>query len=228
MKGSELINALKNKFGVKNNAELAKYLGVSGMHPKNLEDQKQDLGTKQIANLVDKAMTKGRTEGTQQERDKILKNFITPITEYFPIEKVDSKHGKNYEISPPGEHKDKWETLRKELQKANSGIYIFYDSSGRAIYVGKTAGTKISLWARMKMSFNHDQQKSRKLYSIDHGTNAKRQEQKLGPKPVQLHGLAKYFSAYEVDPGMVHNIEALLIRAFADNLMNKKMETFKL
>lgn len=227
MKGSELINALKHKFGVKNNANLAKFLGVSGMHPKNLEDQKKELGPKQIAYLVDKAITKAQSEGKQQERCEILRGFITPIKEYFPIEKVESRHGKNYEISPPVSYRDIWKKLREELQKAYSGIYIFYDSSGRAIYVGKTAGTKISLWTRMKMSFNHDQQKSRKLYSIDHGPGAKTQNQKLGPKPVQLHELAKYFSAYEVDPGMVHNIEALLIRAFADNLMNKKMETFK-
>jgi hypothetical protein len=36
----------------------------------------------------------------------------------------------------------------------------------------------------------------------------------------------KYFSAYEVAPNFTRNIEALLIRAFADNLMNKKMENF--
>ena len=227
MKGSELIAALREKFGVKNNANLAKYLGVSGMHPKNLEEQKKDLGPKQITNLVDKAMTKAQAEGARQKQEEIHKNFIKSIVEYFPIEKVESKHGKNYEISPPESYKKKWVTLRKDLQESKSGIYIFYDSSGRAIYVGKTAGTTISLWARMKLSFNHDQQKSRKLYCIDHGPKAKTQAQKLGPKPVQLHELAKYFSAYKIDPYMIHNTEALLIRSFADNLMNKKMETFK-
>lgn len=118
------------------------------------------------------------------------------------------------------------QNIRKELENTKSGIYIFYDSSGRAIYVGKTSARTGSLWARMKSSFNHDQQKSRQLYRIDHSPNAKLLDKKLGPKPVQLHELAKYFSAYEVDSNFVDNIEALLIRAFADNLMNKKMENF--
>ena len=89
-----------------------------------------------------------------------------------------------------------------------------------------STSAKSSLWARMKSSFNHGPQKSRQLYRIDHSPNAKPLDQKLGPKHVQLHELAKYFSAYEVDPNFTHNIEALLIRAFADNLMNKKMENF--
>lgn len=123
--------------------------------------------------------------------------------------------------------KVEWKDIRNDLENTRTGIYIFYDSSSRAIYVGKTAGQTGSLWARMKSSFNADQQKSRQQYRIDHGKGDKVNTRKLGPKGVQLHELAKYFSAYEVvDPQFTHNIEALLIRAFADNLMNKKMENF--
>ena len=204
-------------------SDLAARLGKTSNTIDNWQKKPGPLSSARVASLVKGAMD----AEAKREREEIHKNFIKSIIEYFPIKKVESKHGKNYEISPPDGYKNKWGTLLKELQNANSGIYIFYDSSGRAIYVGKTAGTATSLWARMKMSFNHDQQKSRKLYCIDHGPKAKTQAQKLGPKPVQLHELAKYFSAYQVDPEMVHNIEALLIRAFADNLMNKKMETFK-
>ena len=161
----------------------------------------------------------------KKSQETIYKKFIKTIVEYFPIEKVKSKGRKKYEISPPGNMEQKWNDLREKLENTKAGIYIFYDSNGRAIYVGKTSA-RSSLWVRMKSSFNHDQQKSRQLYRIDHSPNAKPHAQKLGPKPVQLHELAKYFSAYEVDPNITHNIEALLIRAFADNLMNKKMENF--
>ena len=41
-----------------------------------------------------------------------------------------------------------------------------------------------------------------------------------------LADIAAYFSAYEVAPGMIDVIETLLIRAFANDLLNKKMETF--
>lgn len=221
VQSDKLVIELKKRI---KDSDLPARLGKTSNTIDNWQKKPSPLSSARVASLVKGAMD----AEAKREREEIHKNFIKSIIEYFPIEKVESKHGKNYEISPPDGDKNKWDTLLKELQNANSGIYIFYDSSGRAIYVGKTAGTTISLWARMKMSFNHDQQKSRKLYCIDHGPKAKTQAQKLGPKPVQLHELAKYFSAYQVDPEMVHNIEALLIRAFADNLMNKKMETFKL
>ena len=227
---ARLINKLKEHYQVERSNALANQLSATdqkraGWNTKIAAWPKdpKPLSHTEILNLVKDAVD----AAIKREREKISKEFIKPLVEYFPIEKVESKHGKNYEISPPDSYKKEWGTLRKDLQKAKSGIYIFYDSSGRAIYIGKTAGTTITLWARMKLSFNHDQQKSRQLYRIDHSPKAKTQDQKLGPKPVQLHELAKYFSAYEVEPHMVHNVEALLIRAFADNLMNKKMETFK-
>jgi len=41
-----------------------------------------------------------------------------------------------------------------------------------------------------------------------------------------LHELAAYFSAYEVHPLMISNLESLVIRSFANDLLNKKMEHF--
>ena len=38
--------------------------------------------------------------------------------------------------------------------------------------------------------------------------------------------MACYFSAYEVELGMIAAVEALLIRAFANDLLNARMETF--
>ena len=43
---------------------------------------------------------------------------------------------------------------------------------------------------------------------------------------LELFDLAAYFSAYEVADGMIEELEALLVRAFANDLLNVKMETF--
>lgn len=229
----KLIGKLKQHFGVTNgtNTALANCLGANSQKRKSWnaklsgwKTNPEPLSDTEILNLLKDI----READAKEHKEKICAEFINTIVEYFPIKKVESKGRKNYEISSPNtdDHmKQKWDDLREKLENTKSGIYIFYDSSGRAIYVGKTSA-KSSLWARMKSSFNQDQQKSRQLYRIDHSPDAKPLDQKLGPKPVQLHELAKYFSAYEVDKHFTHNIEALLIRAFADNLMNKKMENF--
>jgi hypothetical protein len=43
---------------------------------------------------------------------------------------------------------------------------------------------------------------------------------------LKLYDLAAYFSAYEVLPEMVDDLEALLIRAFPNDMLNYKMEKF--
>ena len=220
----KLIDKLKQHFDIPKGTDtaLANHLGITSRKRNswktkiaNWRKNRNPLSDTEILNLV------------KDIRDaSIHKEVIKTIVEYYPIEKVESKGGTKYEISPPGELKQEWNDLRKKLDNTKAGIYIFYDSSSRAIYVGKTAGKTNSLWVRMKGSFNHDQQKSRQQYRIDHSKGDKVNARKLGPKPAQLHELAKYFSAYEIHPKLTHNIEALLIRAFADNLMNKRMENF--
>ena len=48
------------------------------------------------------------------------------------------------------------------------------------------------------------------------------------PKDTQLElfDLACYFSAYHVDDGMINDLEALMVRGFANDLLNVRMETF--
>lgn len=230
----KLIDKLKQHFNISGGTDtaLADCLGATSQKRKSWgakisswKNKPDALSDTEILNLIRdirEADAKKHQEKNKEEQERIHKEFIKTIVEYFPIEKVGSKGGGKHEIFSSDNIK---QDIRKKLEDTKAGIYIFYDSSGRAIYVGKTSA-KSSLWARMKSSFNQDQQKSRQLYRIDHSPDAKPLDQKLGPKPVQLHELAKYFSAYEVDKHFTHNIEALLIRAFADNLMNKKMENF--
>ena len=225
----KLIDKLKRHFDIPNGTDtaLANKLGATSQKRNswktriaNWRKNSGPLSDTEILNLIKDI----EVASIKESQETIYKKFIKTIVEYFPIEKVPSKGKKKYEISPPDDMKQKWNDPRKKLEDTKAGIYIFYDSSGRAIYVGKTAARTGTLWARMKSSFNQGEQKSRKLYWIDH---SKSPAGTLGPKPVQLHELAKYFSAYEVHEDMTHNVEALLIRAFADNLMNKKMEKFK-
>ena len=228
----ELITKLKKQFDMPNGTDtaLANHLGSKGQKQNswktklaNWRKNSSPLSNTEILNLI-KDITDTSDKNT---RDEIHREFIKTIVEYYPIEKVSSKGGTKFEISPPAFLKREWDAIRDDLEKTRTGIYIFYDSSSRAIYVGKTAGRTSSLWARMKSSFNAAQQKSRQHYRVDHGKGDKVNTRKLRQKGVQLHQLAKYFSAYEVvDSQFTHNIEALLIRAFADNLMNKKMENF--
>ena len=228
----QLIDKLKEHFGVPGDTDtaLANQMGLTRQKQNswktklaNWRKTPRPLSSTEILNLIKDI----KDTSAKRTRAEIHREFITTIVEYYPIEKVSSRGGKKFEISPPDSMKEEWSAIRNDLEKTNTGIYIFYDSSSRAIYVGKTAGQTGSLWARMKGSFNADQQKSRQQYRVDHGKNDKVNSRKLGPKGVQLHELARYFSAYRVfEPQFTHNIEALLIRAFADNLMNKKMENF--
>lgn len=43
---------------------------------------------------------------------------------------------------------------------------------------------------------------------------------------LELHALATYFSAYWVADGMIDDLEALLVRGFANDLLNARMEKF--
>ncbi len=43
---------------------------------------------------------------------------------------------------------------------------------------------------------------------------------------VKLHELARHVSAYQVADGMIGDLETLLIRAFANGLLNKRMRNF--
>ena len=68
MKGGELIKALRKKLDKDNNAQLAEHLGISGTHPRNLENQEKDLAPHQIASIVEKAM---KLAGTRKKKKSV-------------------------------------------------------------------------------------------------------------------------------------------------------------
>ena len=225
---TDFVNYLRNRkrepFATQ--AEIAKHLGTQSAQLSNWLKQGKHLTNLEIAGLIARTRRVAAEEGAE----KALHSAIRPIVEFFPIEPVESKQGANWEPFHTGQDAplpDKG--LRKELEKAR-GIYLFYDSRGQALYAGKTV--RNTLWAEMKSAFNRDR-KHQKLNRIKHpGRNqefvpASKKLRPIKQTSVRLVEMAAYFSAYEITPGIIDDVEAILIRAFANDLLNTRMEKFR-
>jgi len=98
---------------------------------------------RQVAELVYKASLAGAKN--------IQVSALRPIVEFFPLQATESKQGKTYQLittkTNGGSKHEYLNGLREEL-KEHFGVYVFFDSRGRAIYVGKAR--KQSLWAEMR------------------------------------------------------------------------------
>jgi hypothetical protein len=83
----------------------------------------------------------------------------------------------------------------------------------------------------MKNAFNRDRE-MQTVYRVKHPERIKEfrpaHEKNRQPRrrPVSLSGLAAYVSAFQVVPGMIDDLEALLVRGFANDLLNARMERF--
>ncbi len=100
--------------------------------------------------------------------------------------------------------------LQHKLQK-RKGLYIFYDSTGRVTYVGKTTRC---LWnevrQRLTANANRPFYRPRRIKRVVQGQ------------------VARYLSAYEVSPARaIHNLEVLMLRAFPNDLANTNIGKFR-
>jgi len=178
------------------------------------------IDPRQIGNLVSKAR--------KRESESCITAAIQPIVEYFELDHSESKQGANWELIPSEDGRGK--KIRKELE-ASKGIYIFYNSQYEAIYLGKAK--KQNLWKEMNLAFNRDRS-AQVVWTINHpdkGQDFTPAYLKLRPLQkikVILSDIASYFSAYKVDTGLIDNLEALMIRGFANDLTNVRMEKFKI
>jgi hypothetical protein len=223
MKGKELIFALKRKLRVSTDVDLAVKLGMTPMALNTWKNKKKDLSPLQIANAIDKS--------AKAEVKRTHASLIRPIVEFFPLDATDSRGGAKYELFPTSgdEANPQHVELRTLLGKTN-GIYVFYDTRGRAIYAGKAKAQ--SLWGEMKSVFNRDRGRIQSVYRVQHPKRRQKFKpahiQPRQPKRTQLHlsDLAAYVSIYEVDPQMINGLEALLVRGFANDLLNARMEKF--
>jgi len=228
MKGKDLIRSLSRKLAQKGPRKplarnaLAKLLGMSGQALANWLRRSKDINPAQIANHVAKAM--------QHAHESAEREAIKPIVEFFALQPADSKQKKRKEIFSPADAAAHpyLSGLREEL-RAKRGIYVFYDSRGRALYAGKAL--EQSLWTEIKSALNRDRD-LQQVRRVKHPrtrtvfrTNDEKQRQ-IVSESLALYSLAKYVSAYSVPRGLIHTLEALLIRGFANDLLNARMERF--
>ncbi len=221
MDSKALVDELRKRFDEPNNKLLADHLGLSYATLQQWHADPRELTPRQVVNIIEKAKDKGATE------THLL--GVRPIAEYYPIEAAISQQGAKWELFNAEESGNKRQEGLKEMLQESYGVYVFYDSRGSAIYVGKAK--EQSLWNEMKSAFNRDR-KTQKLRLVSHLTTG------TGYKPayetprdiVQTHlllsDLAAYFSAYDVAKDMINNIEALLVRVYANGLLNARMEKF--
>ena len=221
MKGVDLVAELKRKLAIKTDRALAKHLGMTGIALSGWKRSKSPLTARQVANAIEKA--------SRVAVAKSQSSTLRPIVEFFPIDAVESSGGMKYELFPTGQDDNPLHVqLREALSKAK-GIYVFYDTRGRAIYAGKAK--QQSLWREMKSVFNRDRD-TQMVYRVSHPSRrqAFKPAYDMPRQPVstqlRLSDLAAYVSVYEVEKAMINDLEALLVRGFANDLLNKRMEKF--
>jgi len=226
MIAKEFVENLRKKFSdeydIGGDGAIADRLGVSRTTVRAWANSEKELGAFQISNALIKA-TKIAVADAQYDT-------IKPIVEFYAITRSASKGGGKFEILPQAKSCSLLQRgLRAELQ-SRSGLYIFYDSRGRALYVGKAR--RQSLWKEMNTAFVRERGEVQAIRLVPHPTreqqftSAYERPRQPTDRLLRLHELASYFSAYWVLDGMIDDLEALLVRAFANDILNIRMERF--
>jgi hypothetical protein len=199
MDGTDLLDEISQRIARRGkktvtDAVLARAIGVA--QPTLALWRAKQLTPRQVVNIMEKHTKKVKTQTIAQA--------VKPIVEFFNIDAVASKHGAKWELFSVSEVGGKagkhpyLAGLQKRL-KASHGIYVFHDSRGRAIYVGKAH--RQTLWTEMNLAFNRDRGEVQNIKQIDHpsskvaykGTADGRRL--IKKKPVALHKIASYISA---------------------------------
>lgn len=135
---------------------------------------------------------------------------IRPVLEFEEIYPV--KVGNEFRID-----EENVDDLRQRLSK-KKGIYAFYDSAGRVIYVGKTVKGNADLYREIRQ----------RLKGLSKQTIYHRSGNKLRKSRIQYGRITRGLSAYEVkDIEAIHNLEVLLLRTFANDHRNSNLGHFK-
>jgi hypothetical protein len=202
---------------------LAKTIGVT---PPQLANYRgKELTPRQVVNLIEKY--------SKAIERQLVENTVVPIVEFLHIDLTESRRGARWEIfrskDDQGVEHPYFSGLRRSLESKH-GIYIFHDSRGRAIYAGKAQ--RLSLWKEMNNAFNRDRGEVQNIKRVAHPFNRveyrapQEQHRQIMKQAVPLHDVASYCSAYEVPDQLIGKFEALIVRAFANDLLNVRMENF--
>jgi hypothetical protein len=204
-------------------AQLAEHLGITLQALYNWRNR-DEITVRQMVGLLVK-FEKKAVERTQ-------KAAIQPIVEFFELAPADSRNGLQIEIFGTQDEEGKVYPYLKGLRdqlRAHHGIYVFYDSRGRALYAGKAR--QQTLWREINNAFNRDRPVQR-IRRVDHPEQRRdfrtldEVRRQIRLRSVLLHDLAKYVSAYKVADGLITELESLLIRGFPNDLLNVRMENF--
>jgi hypothetical protein len=218
--GLQLVDALKKKFGLSSDRALASHLGITtaGLQ---LWKKRTTITSRQLASLVGAAYLAGEAG--------IQATAIRPLVEFFKLEKCASRQGAKYELFAADKSHPYLTGLKDELT-SHHGVYVFFDSRGHAIYAGKAR--RQNLWREMTLAFNRNRGEVQGVKRVHHPS--RRQPYKTNDEKTRqivyrvlpLHEMATYVSAYSVVDGMVDEVEAMLVRSFANDLLNVRMEHF--
>ncbi len=221
VRGDAILPLLQKKLAISKNKDLADAMGMSGMALNNWRRQKKGISPAQLVNAV-AASKKSAKKETHE-------SLMRPIVEFFPLEATVSTRGVHYELFATKEDAPKQHIKLRDILSQAKGIYIFYDSQGKAVYAGKAQ--QRALWPELKSVFNRNR-KTQSVYRVKHPKRSQTfqpaHEKQRQPKKTQviLSDIAAYISVYEVDTPMISSLEALLVRGFANDLLNVRMEKF--
>jgi DNA-binding transcriptional regulator YiaG len=222
--GEAIVRETRKKLAVSSLTELAGELGITSQAIQNWKNRRS-VTPRQIAGLI--ASTRVAVERQTHA------SSIRPLVEFFPISKAPSKQNAGFELFADRDLKQNKHPylagLKAELE-SHHGVYIFFDSRGQAIYSGKARKQK--LWKELNLAFNRDRDSLQNIRRVKHPSRKQKyrtteeKSRQITEYSVPLHELAAYFSAYDVADGMVDVVESLLVRGFANDLLNKRMERF--
>lgn len=229
MNGSDLLKEFERRImkdkGTKSvtASVLAQSIGVNQSQLANYRNK--DLTPRQIVNLFEKY--------ARASEKALIESTVVPIAEFLAINLSETRNGANWNIfsinNYDGLPNPYYSGLRKALEQKH-GIYVFHDSRGRAIYAGKAH--RLSLWTEMNNALNRDRGEVQNIKRVSHPQNRveyrslQEQSRQIVRQPVPLYDIASYFSAYEVPEQLIGRFEALIVRAFANDLLNVRMEKF--
>jgi hypothetical protein len=231
MNGATLLEELAHRIGKRSGSNiftttaLAQALGMDQAHLAYYKNKK-NLTPRQVVSLMEKY--------ANRTRDDLLEKAVVPIVEFFQLDPVKPTRGDKRQLfsqrgDSNGQPHPYLSGLRERLKKAR-GIYIFHDSRGSAIYAGKAV--LLSLWTEMNNAFNRDRGEVQNIKRVRHPTigvqykNPDERQRNIVREAVALHHIASYMSAYEIPTALIGKFEALIVRAFANDLLNVRMERF--
>lgn len=224
MKGLSVVHALKKKFRVSTDRALAEKLGLTSQAIQSWKKRKK-LTPANVARLTHGACKAGASH--------LQSTAIRPLVEFFPILKSAARlQSTNYRVFNPLEagYVHPYRKGLKEELSEHKGVYVFFDSRGQAIYAGKARLQ--SLWKEINLAFNRARGSVQKIRRVGHPNRkmvyltSHEKARQIREQIVPLHELATYFSAYHVADSMIDDLEALLVRSFANDLLNVRMERF--